>query len=174
MLTFAKGVTSGYLPLGGVVVGAKVAAPFWEDGAWFRHGPTYSGHPTVCAAAMANLDIIEREGLLDRARELEDEIASALRPARRPPAGGRDPHRHRRPGRDRLRRRGAGRGARPAGAPVRARCASAACCCAPWATGWPSRRALVITREQVDHVAEVAGEALEAVARDVPAAVGAR
>ena len=80
MLTFAKGVTSGYLPLGGVVVGAKVAAPFWEDGAWFRHGPTYSGHPTVCAAAMANLDIIEREGLLDRGRELEDEIASALRP----------------------------------------------------------------------------------------------
>ena len=104
MLTFAKGVTSGYLPLGGVVVGAKVAAPFWEDGAWFRHGPTYSGHPTVCAAAMANLDIIEREGLLDRGRELEDEIASALRSARRPPAGGRDPHRHRRPGRDRLRR----------------------------------------------------------------------
>ena len=80
MITFAKGVTSGYLPLGGVVVGAKVAAPFWEDGAWFRHGPTYSGHPTVCAAAMANLDIIEREGLLDRGRELEDEIAPALRP----------------------------------------------------------------------------------------------
>src|SRR6266545_664006 len=80
LLTFAKGVTSGYLPLGGVVVGAKVAAPFWEDGAWFRHGPTYSGHPTVCAAAMANLDIIEREGLLDRGRELEDEIAPALLP----------------------------------------------------------------------------------------------
>src|SRR6478735_2548447 len=80
MITFAKGVTSGYLPLGGVVVGGKVAAPFWEDGAWFRHGPTYSGHPTVCAAAMANLDIIEREGLLDRGRELEDEIGSALRP----------------------------------------------------------------------------------------------
>ena len=69
MLTFAKGVTSGYLPLGGVVVGAKVAAPFWEDGAWFRHGPTYSGHPTVCAAAMANLDI----------------IGSALLPARKRP-----------------------------------------------------------------------------------------
>ena len=140
MLTFAKGVTSGYLPLGGVVVGAKVAAPFWEDGAWFRHGPTYSGHPTVCAAAMANLDIIEREGLLDRGRELEDEIAPALRAARRPPAGGRDPHRHRRPGRDRLRR--------PRRWPRRPtcrracspRCASAASCCAPWATGWPSRR----------------------------------
>ena len=105
MLTFAKGVTSGYLPLGGVVVGAKVAAPFWEDGAWFRHGPTYSGHPTVCAAAMANLDIIEREGLLDRGRELEDEIAPALPAPRRPPARGRDPHRHRRAGGDRLRAR---------------------------------------------------------------------
>src|SRR5512133_423896 len=80
LLTFAKGVTSGYLPLGGVVVSGKVAAPFWEDGAWFRHGPTYAGHPTVCAAAMANLDIIEREGLLDRGRELEDEIAPALAP----------------------------------------------------------------------------------------------
>src|SRR5919204_68630 len=78
LLTFAKGVTSGYLPLGGVVVGAKVAAPFWEDDAWFRHGPTYAGHPTVCAAALANLDIIERDGLLDRGRELEDEIGEAF------------------------------------------------------------------------------------------------
>ena len=173
MITFAKGVTSGYLPLGGVVVGAKVAAPFWEDGAWFRHGPTYSGHPTVCAAAMANLDIIEREGLLDRARELEDEIASALRPlgdhrwwARSAPASApwaRSPS----PPRGWPRRRTCRRASS-------ARCASAACCCAPWATGWPSRPPLVITREQVDHVAEVAGEALEAVARDVPEAVGAR
>ena len=103
-------------------------------------GPTYSGHPTVCAAAMANLDIIEREGLLDRGRELEDEIAPALPPARRPPAGGRDPHRDRRPGRDRLRRRGAGRGARPARRGCSPRCASAASSCARWATGWPSRR----------------------------------
>ncbi len=81
MITFAKGVTSGYLPLGGVVISGKVAAPFWERGGlWFRHGQTYSGHPTACAAAHANLDIIEREHLLDRGRELEDEIAAALAP----------------------------------------------------------------------------------------------
>ncbi len=82
MITFAKGITSGYLPLGGVVISGRVAEPFWTPsegpGLWFRHGQTYSGHPTCCAAAMANLDIIEREGLLDRARELEDEIATAF------------------------------------------------------------------------------------------------
>ncbi len=85
MITFAKGVTSGYLPLGGVVVSGRVAEPFWTPpadgpGVWFRHGQTYSGHPTCCAAAMANLDIIEREGLLERGRELEDEITAALAP----------------------------------------------------------------------------------------------
>jgi adenosylmethionine-8-amino-7-oxononanoate aminotransferase len=81
MITFAKGVTSGYLPLGGVVVCGRVAEPFWNRGGlWFRHGQTYSGHPTSCAAAHANLDIIEREGLLDRGRELEDEIAAAFAP----------------------------------------------------------------------------------------------
>ena len=119
MLTFAKGVTSGYLPLGGVVVGAKVAAPFWEDGAWFRHGPTYSGHPTVCAAAMANLDIIEREGLLDRGRELEDEIAPALRPLGDHPLVGEIRTGIGALGAIAFAARGAGRGARPAGAPVR-------------------------------------------------------
>lgn len=81
MITFAKGLTSGYLPLGGVVISGRVAEPFWERGGlWFRHGQTYSGHPTSCAAAHANLDIIEREGLLDRGRELEDEIAEAFAP----------------------------------------------------------------------------------------------
>src|SRR3712207_705537 len=55
MICFAKGVTSGYLPLGGVVVSGRVAQPFWErPGIMFRHGPTYSAHPTCCAAAMAN------------------------------------------------------------------------------------------------------------------------
>ena len=80
LLCFAKGVTSGYLPLGGVLVSGRVAEPFWERGGTvFRHGPTYSAHPTCCAAAMANLDILEREDLLARGRELEDEIAAALR-----------------------------------------------------------------------------------------------
>jgi adenosylmethionine-8-amino-7-oxononanoate aminotransferase len=82
MITFAKGVTSGYLPLGGVVVSGQIAAPFWDEpnAPWFRHGPTYAGHPTCCAVALANLDIIEREGLLARGLELQDDIERALRP----------------------------------------------------------------------------------------------
>src|SRR4051812_21457831 len=84
MICFAKGVTSGYLPLGGVVVSGRVAEPFWERaGTWFRHGPTYAGHPTCCAAALANLDILEREGLIERGRELERVLADALRPLTR-------------------------------------------------------------------------------------------
>jgi len=82
MIVFAKGVTSGYLPLGGVVVSGEIAAPFWDEESppWFRHGPTYSGHPTTCAVALANLDIIEREGLLERGHELETDLSEALRP----------------------------------------------------------------------------------------------
>jgi putrescine---pyruvate transaminase len=82
MIAFAKGVTSGYLPLGGVIVSGQIAAPFWDepDAPWFRHGPTYSGHPTCCAVALANLDIIEREGLRERALELEGELTAALAP----------------------------------------------------------------------------------------------
>ncbi len=81
MITFAKGVTSGYVPLGGVVAGPRVRAPFWDEpvpGAIFRHGYTYSGHATACAAAMANLDIIEREDLVGRVRTLEPVLAAAL------------------------------------------------------------------------------------------------
>lgn len=79
MIAFAKGVTSGYLPLGGVVVSGKVAEPFWEEpGHPFRHGATYSGHPTVTAAAMANLDILEREQLPSRADALEKPLHEAL------------------------------------------------------------------------------------------------
>jgi adenosylmethionine-8-amino-7-oxononanoate aminotransferase len=81
MIVFAKGVTSGYLPLGGVVVSAEVAAPFWEgEGTAFRHGATYSGHPACCAAALANLDILEHEGLVPRGRELEGPLTEALAP----------------------------------------------------------------------------------------------
>lgn len=81
LLTFAKGVTSGYVPLGGVVVGPRVREPFWAEGAGvWRHGYTYSGHPTATAAAHPNLDIIEREDLFGRARELEQELADTLAP----------------------------------------------------------------------------------------------
>lgn len=81
MIVFAKGVTSGYLPLGGVVVSGEIAAPFWEgDGAAFRHGPTYSGHAACCAAALANLDVLEDEGLLARGHQLEGPLHDALAP----------------------------------------------------------------------------------------------
>ncbi len=89
LVTFAKGVTSGYAPLGGVVVSPRVAEPFWTgDGAMWRHGYTYSGHPVACVAAMANLDIIERDGLLGRALELETELMEALDPLNDHPAVG--------------------------------------------------------------------------------------
>ena len=82
MVTFAKGVTSGYMPLGGVLVGERIRAPFWDEpiaGAVFRHGYTYSGHSGAAAAAIANLDIIEREGLLERVRLLEPVLDKAVR-----------------------------------------------------------------------------------------------
>lgn len=74
LITFAKGVSSGYVPLGGVLVGERVRAPFWDQdvpGAVFRHGYTYSGHAGAAAAAMANLDILEREELVARVAMLE-------------------------------------------------------------------------------------------------------
>ncbi|XP_021300498.1 uncharacterized protein LOC110428900 [Herrania umbratica] len=82
MITFAKGVTSGYLPLGGVVVAGRVAAPWWTTPGerTLRHGPTYSGHPTCCAVGLATLDIYEREGLIPRGEELETPLLEALAP----------------------------------------------------------------------------------------------
>jgi putrescine---pyruvate transaminase len=82
LITFAKGVTAGYLPLGGVVVADHVAAPFFDEpgGPILRHGATYAGHPTCCAAAMAVLDIYEREELIGRGRELEGPLRDALAP----------------------------------------------------------------------------------------------
>ena len=81
LLTCAKGITSGYLPMGAVLVAPDVAETFWARGVgMFRHGYTYSGHAAVAAAAMANLDIIEREDLCGRAAGLEAELAAALAP----------------------------------------------------------------------------------------------
>ena len=81
MITFAKGVTCGYLPLGGVVIAPHIAAPFFDEpGNTFRHGYTYSGHAASCVAGLAVMDIIEREGILTRAMELEREIPAALAP----------------------------------------------------------------------------------------------
>lgn len=81
LITFAKGVTSGYLPLGGVVAHGRVAEPFWtRPGTALRHGATYAGHPTCCAAGLANLDLLERDGLVERGRALEGELTAALAP----------------------------------------------------------------------------------------------
>jgi putrescine aminotransferase len=63
LVTFAKAVTSGYIPLGGVMVGNRVAKVLIEQGGEFNHGYTYSGHPVACAVALANLDIMEQEQL---------------------------------------------------------------------------------------------------------------
>ncbi|MEM8619095.1 MAG: aminotransferase class III-fold pyridoxal phosphate-dependent enzyme [Actinomycetota bacterium] len=79
LTTFAKGVSSGYQPVGGVIVGAEPRAALEQDGFILRHGYTYSGHPTACAAALENIAIIEREGLLERARHVGARLETGLR-----------------------------------------------------------------------------------------------
>jgi putrescine aminotransferase len=66
LITFAKGVTSGYVPLGGVLVGGRVAHALIDKGGDFNHGFTYSGHPVACAAALENLRILVEERLVER------------------------------------------------------------------------------------------------------------
>lgn len=78
LFTFAKGVTSGYLPLSGVAMSPAVADVLEGAGEMLRHGYTYSGHPASAAAAVANLAIIEREGLVDRANHLADRFEAGL------------------------------------------------------------------------------------------------
>jgi putrescine aminotransferase len=65
LMTLAKGLSSGYLPLGGTMVCDEIAELLLHGG-YFAHGFTYSGHPTSCAAALANLDILENDGLIPR------------------------------------------------------------------------------------------------------------
>lgn len=78
MITMAKGLTSGYSPLGGVMVGDHIARPFLEPGMSFAHGLTFGGHPVSCAVALANLDVFEREDLVGRVRTYEGEFREAL------------------------------------------------------------------------------------------------
>ena len=82
MITTAKGLSSGYAPIGAVIASARVAEPFWRPGSQeiFRHGYTYSGHPASCAVALANLDLIEREQLVARVAALEPVLAATLAP----------------------------------------------------------------------------------------------
>jgi putrescine---pyruvate transaminase len=69
LMTFAKGVTSGYIPLGGVMVGDRVAKVMIEQGGEFEHGYTYSGHPTACAVGVANICLIRQLGLVQQVRD---------------------------------------------------------------------------------------------------------
>jgi putrescine---pyruvate transaminase len=79
----AKGLTSGYVPMGAVLVSGEIAAPFWTTpGLVWRHGYTYSGHASAAAAAMANLDIVEVEGLVARVAASQLTLTAALAPLR--------------------------------------------------------------------------------------------
>jgi putrescine---pyruvate transaminase len=69
LITFAKGVTSGYIPLGGVMVGERIAQVLTQKGGDFNHGYTYSGHPVACAVALANIRLIQREGLVQQVHD---------------------------------------------------------------------------------------------------------
>ena len=68
LMTFAKGVTSGYIPLGGVMVGDRVAESLVDKGGEFTHGFTYSGHPASCAVAIENIRILKDENLIERTK----------------------------------------------------------------------------------------------------------
>ena len=78
LIVTAKALTSGYVPMGAVLIGRRVVEML--DGTPFRHGFTYNGHPVGAAVALANLDIIEREGLLERAVRIGDRMLAGLKP----------------------------------------------------------------------------------------------
>ena len=88
LITFAKGVNSGYVPLGGVIISDQIAETFAHRP--YPGGLTYSGHPLACAAAVASIGIFEEEGIVEHARTLgADVIGPALRElARRHPSVG--------------------------------------------------------------------------------------
>ncbi|MEO8888281.1 MAG: aspartate aminotransferase family protein [Jatrophihabitantaceae bacterium] len=78
MITCAKGMTSGYSPIGACIVSDRIAAPFWSGTDYFPHGYTFGGHPVSAAVAMANLDIFEREGLNEHVLQNEGAFRSTL------------------------------------------------------------------------------------------------
>lgn len=80
IVTFAKGVTSGYLPLGGVLISPAVRGPLEADAEFvLHHGFTFSGHPTAAAAALANLDILEADGLFSHAEVIAQSLEQGFR-----------------------------------------------------------------------------------------------
>jgi adenosylmethionine-8-amino-7-oxononanoate aminotransferase len=88
MITVAKGLTSGYSPLGAVVARDFLAEPFLGDKASFLHGITFGGHPVSCAVGLANLDLFEREAVLEHVRANEPELRARLESLRDVPLVG--------------------------------------------------------------------------------------
>jgi len=88
LITTAKALTSGYVPMGAVIAAERVAAPFLAAGEQFAHGLTFGGHPVAAAVALANLDVIEEEGLLARVRAHEEDLRARLEDLRRFPLVG--------------------------------------------------------------------------------------
>jgi adenosylmethionine-8-amino-7-oxononanoate aminotransferase len=78
IITFAKGITSGYSPMGGMVVSDRLMEPFTQDTATFLHGVTFAGHPVSSAVALANLDVFEKEDLLGNVRSHEAGFRATL------------------------------------------------------------------------------------------------
>ena len=78
MITCAKGLTSGYSPIGACIVSDRIAAPFWTGSDYFPHGYTFGGHPVSAAVAMANLDIFDREGLNENVLKNEGAFRATL------------------------------------------------------------------------------------------------
>ena len=78
IITCAKGMTSGYSPIGACLVSDRIAAPFWSGADYFPHGYTFGGHPVSSAVAMANLDIFEKEGLNEHVLQHEGAFRSTL------------------------------------------------------------------------------------------------
>ena len=76
LITFAKGVNSGYVPLGGVIISDAIAASFATTP--YPGGLTYSGHPLACASAIASIQVFEEEGLLERVRTLGEKVVAPL------------------------------------------------------------------------------------------------
>ena len=79
LMSVAKSLTSGYVPLSAMLVGKRVADMLIAEGGEYYHGFTYSGHPVACAVALANLDVIERDGLVDHAAAQGEKLRAALR-----------------------------------------------------------------------------------------------
>ncbi len=78
IVTVAKGMTSGYSPLGAMIASDRLVEPFLHGDTSFAHGFTFAGHPVSCAVALANLDVLERDGILDHVRATQDRFRAAL------------------------------------------------------------------------------------------------